>query len=518
MEQKARVGIDISSKADTRGFKVAETALNKLSKSVKNAAGALGLAYGTRAVYNFGKASVKAFAADDKAAKVLTRSLDNLGLAFADIQIKDFIAQLETTYGVLDDQLRPAFQKLITTTADVKKSQVLLKQALDISAASGIDVVSVSEDLAKAYVGQTRGLTKYGLGLSQTQLKAMSFEEIQKRINSIFGGEGLVAANSYAGSLDKISVAARNAQEIIGKGLVQALGEAGGTGGLAGSLSGIIKLATTVSDLFVGIGRTIAAISGAGFSTPGVSPLQAIKNFKKITAGFRAQDAEAARKQSMSTLNYGGITGYQKQYAEAQAKKKQADALKLQKLQLNLVKQQTAIQKASGIFDLNQIQLVAALKGQLSEEDRKRAELQLAILQDNTTEASKLAGEVARAQGLTKELVAFYSGLPSAKDPFAGWITSLQAAAVLAAQITSTNYAVTQSPANAAIDTILSGYGSMPSAASAGVASNGDVNVYVAGSVVSEGDLVELVRDGLLNKSLSGSPSAIGRLKGSFAG
>jgi hypothetical protein len=187
--------------------------------------------------------------------------------------------------------------------------------------------------------------------------------------------------------------------------------------------------------------------------------LQAIKNFKKITAGFRAQDAEAARKQSMSTLNYGGITGYQKQYAEAQAKKKQAEALKLQKLQLNLVKQQTAIQKASGIFDLNQIQLVAALKGQLSEEDRKRAELQLAILQDNTAEASKLAGEVARTQGLTKELVAFYSGLPSAKDPFAGWITSLQAAAALAAQIANTNYAVTQSPANAAIDTILSGYG-----------------------------------------------------------
>ena len=510
--------IDIASVfTGKKAFKEADNATSRLTKQVNSLAKSyLGL-YGIQKVVRFGVASVKAFAADDKAAKVLTRSLSNLGLAFADIQVKDFISQLETTYGVLDDQLRPAFQKLLTTTADVKKSQDLLKQALDLSAASGIDVVSVADDLAKAYVGQTRGLTKYGLGLSQTQLKAIKFEDIQKRINSVVGGQGLVAANSYAGSLDKISVAARNAQEIIGKGLVQALGEAGGTGGLAGSLSGIIKLATTVSDLFVGIGRTIAAISGAGFSTPGVSPLQAIKNFQKITAGFRAQDAEAARKQSMSTLNYGGITGYQKQYAESQAKKKQAEALRLQKLQLNLVKQQTAIQKAAGLFDLSQIQLVAALKGQLSEEDRKRAELQLAMLQGNTSEASKLAGEVAKAQGLTAQLVAYYSGLPTAKDPFAAWVTSLQQAAALAAQIANANYtAAAPTMQNAAIDTILSGYGSMP--ASAGVSASGDVNVYVGGSVVSEGDLVELVRDGLLNKSLSGSPSAIGRLKGSFAG
>jgi hypothetical protein len=46
----------------------------------------------------------------------------------------------------------------------------------------------------------------------------------------------------------------------------------------------------------------------------------------------------------------------------------------------------------------------------------------------------------------------------------------------------------------------------------------GNVNVYVAGSVVSEADLVEAVSNGLLNRSLSGSPSAIGRLKGSFTG
>jgi hypothetical protein len=66
----------------------------------------------------------------------------------------------------------------------------------------------------------------------------------------------------------------------------------------------------------------------------------------------------------------------------------------------------------------------------------------------------------------------------------------------------------------AAIDTITSSYG--VGGASAGVDKAGNVNVYVAGNVVSEADLVEAVRNGLLEGSLSGSASSIGRLKGSF--
>jgi hypothetical protein len=38
--------------------------------------------------------AVKAFAADDKAAKVLTKTLNNLGLAFADPAVKKFISDL----------------------------------------------------------------------------------------------------------------------------------------------------------------------------------------------------------------------------------------------------------------------------------------------------------------------------------------------------------------------------------------------------------------------------------------
>jgi len=160
--------------------------------------------------------AAKAFAADDKAARVLTQSLDNLGLAFADPSVKSFIADLEKQFGVLDDQLRPAYQRLLTTTGDVAKSQSLLRTALDLSAASGQDVVSVAGDLSKGYVGQTRALAKYGIGLTQAQLKAMSFEEVQTRINTLFGGQATVAVDTYSGALARLSVSANNAKEVIG--------------------------------------------------------------------------------------------------------------------------------------------------------------------------------------------------------------------------------------------------------------------------------------------------------------
>jgi len=503
----ADLRIDIASEfTGAKAFKKADKATAGLEKGVKRLGATLAATFTTRALVNF----AKAFAEDDKAAQLLTRSLNNLGLAFADPQVRAFISELETTSGVVDEKLRPAFQRLLTTTGSVEESQRLLRTALDLSAASGADVVSVSSDLSKAYVGQTRALAKYGLGLTQAELKAITFEEIQAKITKLFGGQAQVAADSYAGSIDKIAVAADNAKEIIGKGLVEALGSAGGTGGLAGSLSGIIKLATIVSDLFVGIGRTVAAL-GAFFGD-GLSPKQAFAEYQKVTAAFRLED-QIARRQ------FGGAaaTKYQKE-AAALAKKNLVVVTK----QTKAIKEQTKLQKAGTLFDIEGAGIIAALKGKISDEERTRLQLQLALLTGNETAASRLAGEVARSQGLTESLVKYYQGLPSAKNPFSGWLTTLKEAQELAALIAAGDYKkVPLSMAGGNDSGVFSPVVQemiTSNNVSARAGANGNVNVYVAGSVVSEADLVEAVSNGLLNRSLSGSPSAIGRLKGSFAG
>jgi len=136
--------INIASKFDAKGFKQAETALGKLSSTAKKLAGGLGVAFGAAAITQYGKASVKAFAADEAAANRLTRAVENLGIGFANPAIADYIGKLEKSAAIADDILRPAFQGLLTTTGSLVQSQKLLNDAITISRASGIDLATVT--------------------------------------------------------------------------------------------------------------------------------------------------------------------------------------------------------------------------------------------------------------------------------------------------------------------------------------------------------------------------------------
>jgi len=412
----ADLRIDIASEfVGAKAFKQADTATSALSKQVtrlaKSYLGLVGAQKLARGSFN----AVKAFAADDKAARLLTRSLDNLGLAFADPSVRSFISELEKTFGVLDDQLRPAFQRLLTTTGSVAESQKLLTTALNLSAASGIDVVTVSGDLSRGYVGQTRALAKYGLGLTQAELKAMSFEQVQERINILFGGQAQLAADSYSGSLDKLTVAAANAQEAIGRGLVDALSVlgGGGNGGLENSISLVDKLSgsleTLIRRLGVGAAQGRALLSGnfSQFKAIGVAEM----NRDKIPSGITPAIAAELKKAAIE---------------KASLKRAKEQTVAITK-QTKAIKEQTALQKAGTLFDIEQTQIIAALKGDISYDESKRLKLQLALLTGNTDEASLLAGKLAYSQGLTKELVAFYKNLPDAKNPFAGWKAYLDA-------------------------------------------------------------------------------------------
>jgi hypothetical protein len=173
------VKIDIAAEfTGKKAFKQADTATDKLTKGVKKLGGALGLAFGAAAVVNFSKQAVKAFAQDEAAAIRLTRAVENLGIGFANPAISKYISELEKSAAIADDILRPAFQGLLTTTGSLTKSQELLNNAITISRASGIDLATVSTDLARGYVGITKGLKKYNTGLTTAEISSKSFAEV----------------------------------------------------------------------------------------------------------------------------------------------------------------------------------------------------------------------------------------------------------------------------------------------------------------------------------------------------
>ncbi len=76
----ADVAIHIATELDSKGFRQADTATQKLTKNVKKLAGAIGIAYGASAIVAYSKASVKAFAQDEAAALRLNRAVENLGI------------------------------------------------------------------------------------------------------------------------------------------------------------------------------------------------------------------------------------------------------------------------------------------------------------------------------------------------------------------------------------------------------------------------------------------------------
>jgi hypothetical protein len=501
----ADLKIDIASVfSGKKAFQDAAKSTINLNSQVKNLAKSyLGL-FTAQALARKSFDAAKAFAADDKAARTLSRSLDNLGLAFADPAVRTFIADLEKQFGVLDDQLRPAFQRLLTTTGDVTQAQSLLRTALDLSAASGADVLSVAGDLSKGYVGQTRALAKYGIGLTQAQLKAMSFEEVQTRINDLFGGQAQLSADTYAGALQRLAVASNNAKEIIGGGLLDALAAlgGGGEGGLQNTLMLIEKtstaLATFIRRFGVGVGQLAALARGD------------LKAFMAIG------NAEANRGKLTSGITPAVAAELKKAAADKAATKRAKEQSALLAKNTKAIKEQTALQKAGTLFDIEQAGIIAALKGKITDEERTRLELQLAILTGNTSEASKLAGELAKSQGLTQSLVAFYSGLPDAKNPFSGWITTLLNAQQLAASISMGNYntapmSVTSIAGNAGAQYSIPQGTQMTSAA--GVEFTVNVN---AGSIIAQEQLQDVLRDTLLDASLSAKFSSIFRQGGSF--
>lgn len=389
----ANVKISILTEFLGKGMKDADKSVKGLERSVKNLGYLFGGGFLGAKVLAFSKTAVKAFVADDKAAQILNKTLQNLGLSFETLRVSNFISEMQNLTGVLDDQLRPAFQRLLTTTGSVSESQKLLKTALDLSAAGYGDVVSIASDLSKAYVGQTRSLAKYGLGLSQAQLKGMKFEEILGKINSKFGGSAALAADSYSGKIDRLSAAAADATEIIGEGLVEALGKAfgGGTGDRIDNTASKIRNLAKVSS---GAINTLADVFQATFDTRAYleQSMAGTPAYKGVTPAIQAELATKVYEDRMKFLR--------NEMAAA------AKITKDKKTQLALDKAKASLAKASATFDITKINLAAALKGKISKDEENRLLALQAIENGNGEDALKYIARIdaARADAAAKEL------------------------------------------------------------------------------------------------------------------
>lgn len=421
------LAVRIATVLDATGLNKAEKGLKKFDKSAMKLGRTLGVSLGSAALVAFGKKAVDAFAADERAATQLNMAIKNLGLSFASARTTQFIADLEKTASVADDDLRPAFQALLTTTGSLTKSQELLNLAIETSRGSGVSLVTVAQDISNAYVGNTRGLRKYYLGLTQAELKTASFTTVQAKLLEQFSGSNAAYLDTTAGKLEAISIAAGNAAETIGGSLVDALAALSGGSGGNGFVNFIDNIAGKISTLIEETAR-FAFITKYAFNP---------KNFFKGSAGFEKALAEFNDKLAKRNLTgydpaNNAVTGYKVDNAamlkaEKDAAKRAKAIVDAQKKNTAELKKQSKEKKQSALFDLDQIQIIAALKGKISAEEKLRLELQLAILTGNTEEADKLSQKLANTIDQTGNLAKYLTTLPDANNPFKNWDSFLDA-------------------------------------------------------------------------------------------
>jgi len=217
---------DLKKNLDT-GSKEVEGFGGKLEKFGKVAAAAFAAAAAAAAAYAVKLAvdGVKAAIEDEAAQLRLANALKNVtGATQAQISaVEEQILKTSLATGVADDQLRPALQRLATATGSVTKSQDLLTLALDISAATGKSVETVSNALGKAYEGNTSSLSRLGVGLSTAEIKTLGLEGTVKQLAQTFGGAATVQANTFEGQIARLKVGFDEAKESVGAALLPTL-------------------------------------------------------------------------------------------------------------------------------------------------------------------------------------------------------------------------------------------------------------------------------------------------------
>ena len=80
-----------------------------------------------------------------------------------------------------------------------------------------------------------------------------------------------------------------------------------------------------------------------------------------------------------------------------------------------------ALSKAQQMFEMDRIQIEAALQGKVSEQDRLRLEMKKALLDEDLTKVNALQLLIDSNDVKIRELSLILSTLPKADDPFADW-------------------------------------------------------------------------------------------------
>lgn len=244
---------------------------------------------------------VNAAMADEEAMRKLAVTLENVGVAHDTDRVEAFISTLERSTGVADDELRPAYDRLIRSIGDTETANDMLKLSMDISAGTGKSLQAVTEALGKAYDGNISGLSRLGAGIDASIIKSGNMQAITLALSDTFSGQAAESADTLRGRMKVLNQAVDNLGEAFGKGLLTGVKSATtGTDDMVKSLQDLEDEAKLAGSTVAVVG-TEAAKAGGKF-------LGAYTNVLGFVKGLQSSENQAIR--TLSIFNPLGAAAF----------------------------------------------------------------------------------------------------------------------------------------------------------------------------------------------------------------
>jgi len=266
-------GIDKAKKE----FKSLEGFSAKAGYAVKKAAIPAAAALGVLAAgaFDAAKGAMEDAAAQDLLANNLRKTT---GATDAQIAAnEEWISTQGRLLGVADDQLRPVLSRLAKATGSVTEAQKLATQAMDIAAATGKPLETVTTALEKAYGGNLTALTKLAPEYRNLIKDGASFEEVMAKLAETTGGAASEAANTAQGKFGRLKLSLDETKESIGAALLPIIEKT------LPVLEKFAKWAEENPDAFLAIA---AAIGGIALAITAVNVAMALNPIGLIAAGI----------------------------------------------------------------------------------------------------------------------------------------------------------------------------------------------------------------------------------------
>jgi hypothetical protein len=570
----ANVLIDIAAEfTGNKAFKQAETSTEKLTRNIKKLAGAVGIAFSATAIVNFGKLAVKA-SLDQQAEQNRLNQLLKVGVGATTQEIallNDQAKALERIGVVSGGNISTTQSQLATFNLQVSTIEALTPAILDYvtaekgATASTADFKSMTNGLAQALNGNFASLTRVGFVLDENTKKQIKSgtetqraEALVKVLNSTYKDFNKNLRETDAGQMQVLANSAQEATTIIGTGLIDALKAVGRDNSVENLALSMESAALSTADFIRGLGQ-IGSFEFKGetkslielLSTPfrrslSAGPLGAITRLgAQSRAGQQGGFPQGAPAQYQTGIN----ARAERARAAEEAKARKAAATASAKLaavtkqNVKVSKDQLKINKAKAIFDLQKIQIQAALQGKISEEERIRLMLLKAIIEENIEDIEKytrllnqIQGKVVDLQETLEEVYAMDAG-----NPFIAWEIGLDGVqralieindqsieltntlaqnslamgllggASFAQALSGARYAA-QAAASMGITGSIGGLPPVTGGVSPGGTTINNIDVTVQGTVMSDQDLKQAIIDATNSSASSGNLQIIGSI------